>query len=211
MKLRFLGHAAFAVELAGLRLVLDPHKPGVLNGKFQLPPIVGPFDAMIITHGHPDHSAWTPALGTSRIIDGACVLGPLRITTRTVCHDQQGGVRMGFSSMMSLEAEGLRLVHTGDIGAWTEADAAWLRGTDVLLVPVGGTYTLDGKGAADLVRAASPRVAIPMHGADLRVDLPLEAVDAFVAAMDVPHRLATELDSGVVGWDAVSTVVLTPP
>ncbi len=185
MKLRFLGHAAFALELGGLRLCLDPHKPGVVAGRFQLPAIIGPFDAIASTHPHEDHSAWTPELGTTTRIEGDAVLGNVTVRGRSVFHDTEHGVRAGFSTMLSFEAEGVRVVHCGDVAAYDETDVAWLRGTDVLLVPVGGTYTLDGAGAAALVRSVQPRMAVPMHAADPQIDLPLAPLGEFLAHF--PH------------------------
>ena len=181
MKLRFLGHAAFALELGSQRLCLDPHKPGVVGGRFQLPPIIGPFDAIASTHPHEDHCAWTPELGTTHRIEGDAVLGDVVVRSRPVFHDADGGLRMGLSTMLSFEAEGVRVVHCGDIGSYDAADVAWLRDTDVLLVPAGGTYTLDGAGAAALVRAVQPRIAIPMHAADPRVRLALAPISDFLA------------------------------
>ena len=186
MKLRFLGHAAFALELGGLRLCLDPHKPGVVGGRFQLPAIVGPFDALASTHPHEDHSAWTPALGTTTRIEGDTVLGALTVRGRSVFHDADRGLRMGLSTMLSFEADGVRVVHCGDVGSYDASDVQWLRGTDVLLVPAGGTYTLDGAGAAELVRAVQPKMAMPMHAADPRIDLPLAPISDFLQHFTQP-------------------------
>ncbi len=186
MKLRFLGHAAFALELGGLRLCLDPHKPGVLGGRFRLPPIRGPFDVLASTHAHEDHSAWTPELGTVRRIEGDADLGTLTVRGRPVFHDKERGLRAGLSTMLSFEADGVRVVHCGDIGAYDASDIAWLRGTDVLLVPVGGTYTLDGAEAAALVREVAPGMAVPMHAADPRIDLPLAPIANFTQLFSEP-------------------------
>jgi L-ascorbate metabolism protein UlaG (beta-lactamase superfamily) len=180
MKLRFLGHAAFALELGGVKLCLDPHKPGVVGGRFHLPPIVGPFDAIASTHPHEDHSAWTPELGTMTRIEGDAIIGAVQVRSRPVFHDTENGLRSGLSTMLSFEAEGVRVVHCGDVCSYDDADVAWLRGTDVLLVPVGGKYTLDGAQAAELVRAVAPKMAMPMHAADPRIDLPLAPLDTFL-------------------------------
>lgn len=194
VQLRFLGHAAFDLTLGGRRLCLDPHRPGVLGGRMQLPAIVGPFDALIMSHRHEDHAAWSPALGTQRVLDADGRFGPLSLRFRPVFHDPHGGLRMGMSRMASIEAEGLRVVHLGDIGAWGRADVDWLRGADLLLVPVGGTFTLGGAAAAELVQAAAPRWAVPMHAADPRVDLPLQPVDAFLDALGWPALALDQFD-----------------
>ncbi len=193
MKLTFLGHAAFALEAGGTRICLDPHAPGVLGGRFQLPAIVGPFDAIVATHRHEDHLAWRPQLGTDRVVDTDSQVGDVAVRFRAVPHDAVHGAAMGWVRMASLTAEGLRVVHAGDVGSWTEADVAWLRGTDVLLLPVGGTYTLDGPGAAALCARVRPRCVVPMHAQDPRVDLPLHPVAPFLDALAWPVAEASEL------------------
>lgn len=211
MNLQFLGHAAFALELAGVRVCLDPHKPGAVGGRFQLPEIVGDFDLIAATHAHEDHNAWTPRLRAPQRIDGDADLGALRVRGRAVFHDAVGGRRMGLSTMLALEGEGVRVVHCGDIGHWDAADVAWLQGTDVLLVPVGGTYTLDGPAAAALTRLVAPRMVVPMHAADPRVDLQLAHIDDFLACFSDPP-----LRSRALSWRAgaptpAAVVVLEAP
>ena len=180
--------------MGGVRLCLDPHKPGALGGRFALPAIVGPFDAVLCSHHHDDHAAWTPALGTTRIIDGPDQIGDVTVQVRAAFHDSHSGTRMGLVRMLSLTADGLRIVHCGDLGAFDADDVAWLRGADVLLVPVGGTWTLDGAGAADLVRQVQPRWVVPMHAADPRVDLALRPSEDFLAACDLPLTRAAVFD-----------------
>lgn len=179
MQLRFLGHAAFDLTLGGVRFCLDPHQPGALGGRFQLPEIVGPFDAIVHTHRHEDHSGWTPQLGTTTVIDQPTTVRDVVIATRAAFHDAQFGARMGLVRMVSLTAEGMRVVHCGDIGWFDDADVQWLRGADVLLVPVGGTYTLHPPQAVRLAHQVGARVVVPMHGADPHVDLPLRPVSEF--------------------------------
>ena len=211
MKLRFLGHAAFALELGDVKLCLDPHKPGVVGGRFQLPAIVGPFDAIASTHPHEDHSAWTPELGTMTRIEGDTVLGDLRVRGRAVFHDAEDGLRMGLVTMLSFEAEGVRVVHCGDVGSYDASDVAWLRGTDVLLVPVGGTYTLDGAQAAELVRAVAPKMAVPMHAADPRIDLPLAPIADFIKCFSESPWRGPQLEWSAGAPVPAALVVLAPP
>ena len=193
LHLRFLGHAAFDLRLGGVRLCLDPHRPGAVGGRFHLPEIQGPFDAFACTHQHEDHAGWTPALGTTRQVQGGEQIGRVTVTSRPAFHDQQGGTRMGLVRMLSFEADGLRIVHCGDLGEFGAQDVAWLRGADVLLVPVGGTFTLGPAQAAQLVQAVGPRVAVPMHAADPRIDLRLEPVEAFLQALGQPFEQLQEL------------------
>ena len=186
MRLRFLGHAAFDLHLGGHRFCLDPHEPGALDGRFALPAIRGPFDALVVSHRHADHAGWTPALGCDRIIDDDTDLDGVQLRFRWVPHDAVGGLAMGLTRMIDIRGEGQRLVHCGDIGSWDRDDIQWLRGCDGLLVPVGGTFTLDGARAAALVAEVAPRWVVPMHAADRRIDLPLAPIEPFISALGWP-------------------------
>jgi L-ascorbate metabolism protein UlaG (beta-lactamase superfamily) len=59
-----------------------------------------------------------------------------------------------------LELDGRRYYHGGDTDAVPELES--LR-TDVAMVPIGGTYTMDYREAAGLVKAMQPQLAVPMH------------------------------------------------
>jgi len=208
--LRFLGHAAFALQAADTRLCVDPHRPGAVGGRLQLPAITGPFDAVAITHRHEDHAGWTPALGTADIIDEDRDIGPLQLRFRPVFHDAEAGLRMGLSSMLSMANGGLRIVHCGDIGAWDDDDLAWLAGTDLLLVPVGGTFTIGCVRAIELTAAVKPRWVMPMHGADPRVDLDLELAADFVSACGRPVHRADHFDAAAPPPDGACLVLTCP-
>ncbi len=210
MNLRFLGHAAFALELAGLRFCLDPHKPGALGGRFRLPAIDGPFDALAHTHEHEDHCAWSPGFGTTTVLDRSQLWRGIAVETRPAFHDSVGGARMGLVRMVSLAAEGVRVVHCGDLGAWDDADVRWLRGADVLLVPAGGTYTLDGPQAATLARLVEARMTVPMHCADPRVAVPLRPVEEFCAAWGGPVWSGAALSLADLATISVPTAWIPP-
>ncbi len=216
MIVRFLGHAAFELHVGGLRLCLDPHRPGAVGGRFSLPEIAGPFDAIVVSHGHEDHCGWTPALGTQRILDRDMDLpakdgsGDVSLSFRTVPHDDCGGAKMGFSRMIRIEHGDNVLVHCGDVGALNDDDYDWLADIDLLLVPVGGTYTIDGREAAALCARIKPTWVMPMHAADPRIDLPLGPIEPFITAAGRAVVRADTFDSAAPPL-AGTTVLLTGP
>jgi L-ascorbate metabolism protein UlaG (beta-lactamase superfamily) len=55
---------------------------------------------------------------------------------------------------------------------------------DVLLVPVGGHFTIDAEAAAELVRAIDPAVVVPMHYGSEKVGLPLSPVEDFLGLVE---------------------------
>lgn len=194
MKLTWLGHAAFALEHQGVRLCIDPHAPGVLGGRFRLPAIAGPFDAIVVTHSHEDHLAWRPALGTDRIVDSDARVGPFEVQFRAAPHDGCCGAQMGWTRMALVRVEGMgAIVHCGDAGALNEDHEAWLGTADTLLVPVGGTYTMAPERWVDLLGRLPPVRVVPMHYSDPRVDLPLLPVSDFTAALGWPEERLDQL------------------
>ena len=154
MKLTWYGHACFFVETAQGSVVFDPYAPGSVPG-LALPPLRA--DAVVCSHGHRDHG-YEAGVALSGERPG--------FTLRTVpCfHDDRQGALRGENRIAVLEAEGKRLVHLGDLGhALSAQQLAEIGRPDVLLIPVGGHYTIGPGEAEALVRALAPRLTIPMH------------------------------------------------
>ena len=153
MRISWLGHACFMVEHEGYRVVLDPFcdVPGCRDTSVEA-------EKVLCSHGHYDH----------HYTDGVTLHGgkesPFTVETVATCHDEKGGTLRGENTAHCLRAGGLSVVHLGDLGhLLSEEQAAALCGCDALLIPVGGTYTLDAAGAAAVVQQLQPRVVIPMH------------------------------------------------
>lgn len=133
-----------------------------------------------------------------------------------VAHDEFGGrLRGGLVTLFVLRAEGLTLVHCGDLGErLLPSYACRLGAVDVLMVPVGGYYTLGPEGAAELVRQISPRYAVPCHYRTAACDLPeLSGVDSFLRRFRSGRWPGTvveaeQLDPGESGPDRPTVVVL---
>ena len=154
MKLTWYGHACFLAETAAGSIVFDPYSPGSVPG-LTLPPLKA--DAVHCSHGHGDH-CYTDGVTLSGRTPG--------FTLRTIpsFHDNRGGVLRGKNRIAIVESEGLRLVHLGDLGHLLSKEQLDEIGRpDVLLIPVGGFYTLSGEEAAEAVRALRPKLAVPMH------------------------------------------------
>ena len=178
------GHACVALHAAGWpTVVVDPYRPGGLGGRIGLPPPQLEPDVVAITHDHEDHAWVPPAWADARVVAGpggtAC---GVRIEAVPVYHDAERGTRMGLCDALVLHYAGLRVVHLGDVGEpIADARARRLAGADVLVVPAGGTYTLDPAGACALVARLQPRLAIAVHLADPAIDLPLRPAAELLA------------------------------
>lgn len=162
MLIRHHGHSEFLLETAqGFRILTDP-----FDGHVGYPMRTVDCDAVTVSHGHGDHSYVQKAPAAQVIADhaGRITLAPgITATGIPSFHDDAQGAKRGPNLIFLIEADGLRVAHLGDLGAWDEALAAQLENIDIALVPVGGFYTMDAATAAALVERIRPRMVIPMH------------------------------------------------
>lgn len=154
MKITYLAHSCFAVEENNYRVVFDPYKPGSVPGCKDLQVTA---NKVICSHGHGDHNA---AEQVEVVPGGEC---PFAITTIKSYHDDKKGLLRGRNNITILRGE-VSLAHMGDIGCELKDDQyRELAGVDVLLIPVGGHYTIDAAQAKAMADRIGARVVIPMH------------------------------------------------
>ena len=147
MLIRHIGHAEFLIETeSGVRIVTDPYDAGCGYPLRQTTA-----DIALVSHHHHDHDAVENLKGEPRVIDRAGNYTPesgVKITAIRGFHDDAGGSKRGETLLFLIEAEGLRIVHLGDLGCALNAEQLeTLKGPDVLMIPVGGLYTIDAKQA----------------------------------------------------------------
>ena len=154
MRLIWNGHACFTLETAQGTLVTDPYADGSVPG---LPPVRLTADAVYCSHGHSDHNAAQLVTLTGKDLT-------VSVEELPTFHDDQKGALRGENTIHVITAEGLRVAHLGDLGcALTAAQEEKISGCDALMLPVGGTYTIDAAAAAELVGRLHPRLVLPMH------------------------------------------------
>ncbi len=194
MRLTYYGHSSFLVEAGdGTRAILDPYRSGSFDGALRYAPIDEPADVVIATHEHDDHGATDTIPGKPLVLvhPTSATVGALRITGVQVAHDEAGGSKRGRNTIAVLDDGDIRLVHLGDLGHLLDKTAIEAIGrVDVLIVPVGGFFTIDEEQAAAVVESLSPLIVIPVHYKTDKVDFPIAPVDGFLKIQKNVQRSA---------------------
>jgi L-ascorbate metabolism protein UlaG (beta-lactamase superfamily) len=178
--IRWHGQSFFEIQTsAGTKIVLDPHGIEELGRPDNVSA-----DLVICSHRHTDHTRVDLIKDAGKVkktlvygVDGDQVgkqkwnevkEAKFKDVTYTIVgtyHDDTQGLKRGLNSVIILEIDGLRIVHLGDLGhTLTEAQIKKIGKVDVLMVPVGGIYTLNGSDAKEVVEQLTPtRYILPMH------------------------------------------------
>ena len=154
--LTWYGHSCFRLDFgAGGSVVFDPYEVGSVPG-VELPDGLSA-DTVLCSHGHGDHNA----AGRVKLSGKMPYYAVSSIGT---FHDPEQGKKRGPNNIYIVEYEGFRAVHLGDLGcALTAEETEGLRGADLLLIPVGGFFTIGPKEAKEIIGTLQPRIAVPMH------------------------------------------------
>ncbi|MEO0083912.1 MAG: MBL fold metallo-hydrolase [candidate division WOR-3 bacterium] len=184
MNLMFLAHASFLIITSnGTRIITDPYKAGCFNNSLRYKVIKESADVVLVSHDHDDHNCTAEVLGKFQVIkgEGNWTVKDVKVSGISSFHDTQKGSARGKNTIFIIEADGLRLVHLGDLGhSLTESDYKKLGAIDVLLIPVGGYFTIDSKVATEIVNKLKPKITIPMHYKTSALDFPIAKVDDFL-------------------------------
>ena len=212
MKIRYLGHSSFQlIESTGTTIVTDPYSSSLGS---EMPAVTA--DAVTVSHHHYDHDAVERVGGKPLVIDkeGSYELDGVDINSIRSFHDPEGGRLRGENIIFKFSMDGIEVCHLGDIGeeCSTELIEALLP-VDVLLIPVGGTYTIDAEQAKEYVDRIMPDIVIPMHyrekGKKLDVDRVEEFTDLFDEE-DVDFEGGSEIDISRedLGGDTTRIIVM---
>lgn len=186
MEIIHLGHASFKLRGSKVTLITDPFNPDMLGLKF--PEI--PADVVTVSHDHQDHNFVDNITENPVIISGPgeYEVKGTNIVGISTYHDEVEGKERGKNTVFRYEIDGISLLHCGDLGhKFSDAQVESLNGIDILLIPVGGFYTLSMKNVVEVINQLEPNIIIPMHYHNSLLDPKqfgmLLSVDAFLKEM----------------------------
>jgi L-ascorbate metabolism protein UlaG (beta-lactamase superfamily) len=168
MIIQYYGHSCFKLTTkpAGrgkedVNLFLDPFDKAT-----GLRPPQGQADVVLVSHDHHDHNNVEALKGEPYIINipGEYSAKGINIIGIESFHDDKEGIERGGNTIYILETEDLRICHLGDLGTdLNEKQLEKINGVDILMIPIGGNYTIDAKIAMDIIKKIEPKIVIPMH------------------------------------------------
>ncbi len=196
LTLRWFGHAFFLVTSSdGVRVAMDPF--GDIG--YPVPEVAA--EVVTVSHEHGDHNV------AERLTDPAAILRGLkpggadwnsisydlrdvRITALPAYHDSVEGRKLGLNTIFIMESGGLRLAHLSDVGhTLSEATLEAMGRIDILLVPVGGRFSIDGRQAREIMARLRPRITVPIHYKTMvTADWPIEDESTFLVGLENVKR-----------------------
>ena len=211
MKVKWLGHAAFTITADdGTRIITDPYAAG---GELSYGDIAESADIVTVSHDHFDHNNVAAVGGNPAIVRGTTGVKGISFRGVPTYHDEAAGKKRGNNTIFCFEIDGVKVCHLGDLGhPLNERQAAELGEIDLLLIPVGGFFTIDAVTASQLCERLKPRVIIPMHYRNKKCAFPISDVDEFLQGKKNVSRLdasEVKLKSGELPADT-RIIVLQP-
>lgn len=186
MDIYWNGQACFKIKSKTATIITDPYDPEFVGLKM---PKDMEAQIVSISHDHGDHNNKNGVTGGPVFFQGPGEYESNHISVIGVqsYHDKTKGSERGKNTIYNFTVEGLNVVHMGDFGqeALTQEQISEIGSCDILMIPVGGVYTIDGKAASEIVAQLEPRVIIPMHYKIDGLKFDLEPVENFLKAMGV--------------------------
>lgn len=161
MDITWFGHSSFKLKGKNSSIVTDPFENKV---GFKFPKVEA--NVVTISHDHWDHNHAELVAGAPKIVKGPgeYEIGGVSIFGIHTYHGAKQGAERGPNTVYVINIDGIKICHLGDLGhTLTEEQVGEIGAVDVLLIPVGGVYTIDSSQASEVVSSLEPKVVIPMH------------------------------------------------
>jgi len=219
MQIVWKGQACFYITASRgkqeqVRILIDPYEDSL---GLKLSPQEA--DIVLVTHDHFDHNNVKAVKGDPFVINspGEYEVKEVFVQGIQTFHDDVEGKERGLNTVYTITAEGITLCHMGDFGQkeLTPEQVEKIGQVHVLMIPVGGTYTITGKEAGKIISQIEPAIVVPMHYALPRLKPKLASVDEFLQAMgkkglSEQQKLVLKEKDVAGEKDEVEIVVLKP-
>jgi L-ascorbate metabolism protein UlaG (beta-lactamase superfamily) len=182
MIITWQGHSCFKLQdkvgADGVTVVTDPFnkETGLKVPNFEA-------DIVTVSHDHKDHNNIDALRGKPFVVScaGEYDFKGVLIEGIDSFHDDKKGAERGGNIMYRIEIDDISVAHLGDLGDILDnSQIEKLIGTDILLIPVGGKYTIDAKKAVEVISQIEPRIVIPMHYKTEGLKYDLDSIDKFI-------------------------------
>ena len=184
MKIKWYGHAAFLITSdQGLKIIIDPYEPGAFGGQLSYGKIIDRAEIVLTSHDHADHNYTKDIPGSPQIIkgSGSKTIKGISIKGISTYHDPSKGSERGTNTIFAIKLDNIQLCHLGDLGHFlSDKDLAEIGPVDILLIPVGGFFTIDSKEATRVAEQIKPKILIPMHFKTEKCGFPISPVEDFL-------------------------------
>lgn len=174
-------------------------------------------DILLVTHGHEDHNNAKAVSGSPFLISGPgeYEIKDVFIQGIPAFHDNEQGKERGETTIYAIETEDIRLCHLGDLGQaeLTSEQLEKIGSVDILMAPVGGVYTIDGKEAVKIISQIEPKITIPMHYHLPKLKYKIEGLDKFLKQLglkSVQPESKLSIKKKDLSEEEAKIVVLTP-
>ena len=192
MKVKWLGHASFLITSDnGTKIITDPYKTG---GGINYGAIKESADVVTVSHEHSDHNNASAVGGQPHVFKGGAPMEikGVKFTGVATYHDENKGKDRGTNAITCMEMDGIRLCHLGDLGhSLSPQEITQIGKVDILLVPVGGFFTINAAVASDVSAKLKPKVIIPMHFKNDCCAYPIAGVEDFLKNKDNARMMDT--------------------
>jgi L-ascorbate metabolism protein UlaG (beta-lactamase superfamily) len=195
MIITWCGHSCFKIQSKtsadGITVVTDPFdkKTGLKVPSFEA-------DIVTISHDHHDHNNVSAIKGKPYVIRSAGEYDVKGVAVHGVdsYHDVNAGKERGINIIYKITIDDISVCHLGDLGQdLDDKQLEALAGTDILLIPIGGKYTIDAKKAVEVINQVEPRIIIPMHYFLPGLTIQVDGVEKFVKELGLSPRKEEKL------------------
>jgi len=211
MTITWFGQSCFRIEAKEGSLLIDP-----FSKEIGLKPPKIKDDLVLVTHQHLDHNNIADINPEALLIDGPGEYERKGIQVQGILsyHDKSQGKERGLNTIYLIKAEEMTVCHLGDFGQGKldDAQVEAIGDVDILLIPVGGTYTIDAKEAVEVISQIEPKIIVPMHYKipDLKIDL--DAPEKFIKEVGLtPEKIdKLRISKKVLPVEEIKLIVLQP-